>query len=76
MVRNSQEALPDLISSLAHIAITEKNASFAKLALQINGLLTDKVEVETINKQDVNIDDLRAKINKYKQQAETEEGDQ
>jgi hypothetical protein len=47
MVRRSQDRLPELIESLADIAIRDGNAAMAKLALQINGMLVDKVEVET-----------------------------
>lgn len=47
MVRNSQDRLPELIESLSEIAIRDGNAAMAKLALQINGMLVDKVEVET-----------------------------
>ncbi|MBE5087606.1 hypothetical protein COD68_30670 [Bacillus cereus] len=46
MVRNSQDRLPELIESLSEIAIRDGNAAMAKLALQINGMLVDKVEVE------------------------------
>ncbi|MDR2994874.1 hypothetical protein CN936_25600 [Bacillus cereus] len=47
MVRNSQDRLPELIESLSEIAIRDGNAAMAKLALQINGMLVDKVEVES-----------------------------
>ncbi|PEE66003.1 hypothetical protein COM90_06570 [Bacillus thuringiensis] len=47
MVRNSQDQLLELIASLSEIAIRDGNAAMAKLALQINGMLTDKIEVET-----------------------------
>jgi transposase-like protein len=47
MIRRSQDKLPELIDSLAEIAIRDGNAAMAKLALQINGMLTDKVEIET-----------------------------
>jgi transposase-like protein len=47
MVRRSQDQLPELIQSLSEIAIRDGNAAMAKLALQINGMLTDKVEIET-----------------------------
>jgi transposase-like protein len=47
MIRSSQDQLPELITSLSEIAIRDGNAAMAKLALQINGMLTDKVEIET-----------------------------
>jgi predicted transcriptional regulator len=55
MIRRSQDKLPELIESLAVIAIRDGNAQMAKLALQINGMLTDKVEVRT-GSTDVGID--------------------
>jgi AcrR family transcriptional regulator len=59
MVRNSRDKLPELINSLADIAIRDGNAAMAKLALQIHGLLTDKVEVETkVTTQEVDYDAL------------------
>lgn len=66
MVRNSQEKLPDLIDSLADIAMRDGNAAMAKLALQINGLLTDKVEVETKNGESTDVNDLIARIQSLK----------
>nr|WP_313783878.1 hypothetical protein [Paenibacillus larvae] len=39
--------MPELIDSLTEIAIRDGNAAMAKLALQINGMLTDRIEVET-----------------------------
>jgi len=47
MVRKNTERLPELIESLTDIAISDRNAAMAKLALQVSGMLTDKVEVET-----------------------------
>lgn len=52
MIRNSQDKLPELIASLSEIAIRDGNAAMAKLALQINGMLTDKVEIDTKGKTD------------------------
>ncbi|MNM83864.1 hypothetical protein D3C81_959340 [compost metagenome] len=46
IVRNNLDTLPELIASLPEIAIREKNAAMAKLALQVHGMLTDKVEVQ------------------------------
>lgn len=63
MVRNSSDRLPELIESLAEIAIRDGNAAMAKLALQINGMLTDKVEVETkVTTNEVDIDALDDEI--------------
>ncbi|MEW9697960.1 phBC6A51 family helix-turn-helix protein [Paenibacillus sp. SI8] len=67
MVRNSQDKLPELIESLADIAIRDGNAAMAKLALQINGLLTDKIEVETRAADVTDTEALRAKLEAFKQ---------
>lgn len=59
MVRNSRDRLPELIQSLSEIAIRDGNAAMAKLALQINGMLTDKVEIETKGKsEEIDFDKL------------------
>lgn len=73
MVRNSQDKLPELIESLSDIAIRDGNAAMAKLALQINGLLTDKVEVETKDSASTDIDALRARIEAVRQRKSDEE---
>jgi transcriptional regulator with XRE-family HTH domain len=69
MVRNSQDKLPELIDSLTDIAIRDGNAAMAKLALQINGLLTDKIELETKQSEDTDIDALRERIKAYKERS-------
>ncbi|KKO54503.1 phBC6A51 family helix-turn-helix protein [Paenibacillus sp. DMB20] len=68
MIRNSQDKLPELIESLADIAIRDGNAAMAKLALQINGLLTEKVEVETKDSGGTDIDALRQRLEAFKAQ--------
>lgn len=72
MVRNSQEKLPELIESLAVIAMRDGNAAMAKLALQINGLLTDKVEVETKDSGGTDVEALRQRIEALRQRKDTE----
>ncbi|MBA9027534.1 phBC6A51 family helix-turn-helix protein [Peribacillus huizhouensis] len=63
IVRNSQDRLPELVESLAEIAIRDGNAAMAKLALQINGMLTDKVEIETKGSdKDIDYDALDSEI--------------
>lgn len=62
MVRNSTDMLPDLIESLPKIAMRDGNAAMAKLALQINGLLTDKIEVETKDGGVTDVEALRERI--------------
>lgn len=66
MVRRSQDKLPELIESLAEIAIRDGNAAMAKLALQINGMLTDKVEIETKKSDgDIDYDALDADLSSF-----------
>jgi hypothetical protein len=73
MIRNNQDRLPELIESLADIAIRDGNAAMAKLALQINGMLTDKVEVETKGKSDdIDLDEMKAKIEAFRKRKEAE----
>lgn len=66
MVRNSQDKLPELIDSLSTIAMRDGNAAMAKLALQINGLLTDKVEVETKDDGSRDLDALMQRLSTIK----------
>ncbi|MFF2886653.1 phBC6A51 family helix-turn-helix protein [Paenibacillus sp. NPDC057967] len=66
MVRNSSDMLPDLIESLPKIAIRDGNAAMAKLALQINGLLTDKIEVETRDSGSTDVEALRLRLEAMK----------
>lgn len=68
MVRNSQDKLPELIDSLTDIAMRDGNAAMAKLALQINGMLTDKVEIETKSADTgVDVDELKARLARLKE---------
>ncbi|MCR8843093.1 phBC6A51 family helix-turn-helix protein [Paenibacillus sp. SC116] len=67
MVRNSQDKLPELIESLSEIAIRDGNAAMAKLALQINGMLTDNVVVETKTSDATDTAALKAKLKELKE---------
>ncbi|EJR82876.1 hypothetical protein COK65_30575 [Bacillus thuringiensis] len=76
MVRNSQDQLPELIASLSEIAIRDGNAAMAKLALQINGMLTDKVEVETKAKTgEINYEELDEEIASFEARMDTTESE-
>ncbi|WJX07525.1 phBC6A51 family helix-turn-helix protein [Bacillus cereus] len=76
MVRNSQDQLPELIASLSEIAIRDGNAAMAKLALQINGMLTDKVEVETKAKTgEINYEELDEEIASFAERIDEESSD-
>lgn len=74
MVRNSQDRLPELIESLSEIAIRDGNAAMAKLALQINGMLVDKVEVEAKDANNkINYDELDKDIASFEERIEEED---
>jgi transposase-like protein len=45
MVRQSRNRIPEVIERLADMVINEGNAAAAKLLLQMNGMLSEKVEV-------------------------------
>jgi hypothetical protein len=62
IIRNNSDRLPELVSSLTEIAIRDGNAAMAKLALQVNDMLTDKVEVETKEGVVTDVDALRQRI--------------
>lgn len=67
IVRNSAGDLPDLVSALTHMALADKSAAMAKLALQVHGLLTDKVEVQaSASAQTTDVAALKARIEALK----------
>lgn len=66
IIRENSDRLPELVESLADIAIRDGNAAMAKLALQVNGMLTDKVEVETKGDTVVDVETLRERISAFK----------
>lgn len=68
MVRVNSDKLPELVASLPELAMRgDGNAAFAKLALQINGMLTDKIEVDATTTDVTDTDALRAKLEAYRQ---------
>lgn len=67
IVRNNVGELPELVSALTRMAIEEKSAAMAKLALQVHGMLTDKVEVQAqVGPHVTDVDALRARIEALK----------
>ncbi|RCX22945.1 putative insertion element HTH domain-containing protein [Fontibacillus phaseoli] len=66
IVRNNSAKLPEVVESMAEWAIREGNAAAAKLVLQINGMLTDKVEVETKGNEGTDVEALAARIEALK----------
>jgi hypothetical protein len=71
MVLRSAAKSPELIDSLSDIAIRDGNAAMAKLALQNNGMLTDKVEIEQTNRTEASdADSMRAEIERFRKRKE------
>lgn len=58
--------LPELVESLAEIAIADRNAAMAKLALQVGGILTDSVEVTTKGGDETDVEALRLRLEALK----------
>lgn len=67
--RNNDAKLPELVDSLVDIAIADRNAAMAKLALQVGGILTDSVEVTTKNAEETDIEALKQRIQAAKKVA-------
>lgn len=56
IARQSMNRLPEVLESMADAAVEDRNAAAAKLVLQVHGMLTDKLEVE--QKQTENVPDI------------------
>lgn len=66
--RNNDVRLPELVGSLAGIAIEDRNAAMAKLALQVGNILTESVEVTNKSGDAPDIEALRLRIESLKSQ--------
>lgn len=51
--RNVSKLVPDVLDAMYETSLVDKNAAAAKLILQVAGMLTDKLEVETKNTTEV-----------------------
>lgn len=72
--RNNDVRLPELLQSLADIAIRDGNAAMAKLALQVGGVLTESIEVTSKDGEGTDIEALRLRVASLSQrQSETSE---
>ncbi|MDT2193387.1 hypothetical protein [Paenibacillus larvae] len=60
--------------SLSMYFIRDGNAAMAKLALQINGMLTDRIEVETTGPDKVDVEALNQRLFAFKDRR-TQSGD-
>lgn len=66
IVRNNSGKLPEMVTSLVDVAIREGNAAAAKLVLQMNDMLTDRVSLDTNVTEVTDVDALRERIEALK----------
>ncbi|PQP86187.1 phBC6A51 family helix-turn-helix protein [Paenibacillus sp. AR247] len=67
IVRNNIDTLPELVAALPRIAMEDRSAAMAKLALQVNGMLTERVDVQgNGGSQTTDIEALKARIQALK----------
>ena len=70
MVREGQSRLPEVLANMYTVAAETENAAMAKLVLQLNGMLTDKVEVTANGKADsIDYDALDADVAAFSETA-------
>lgn len=69
-VERTHSRLPQLLDAMMDEAIKNGNAAMSKLLLQVNGLLTDKVEVQSksAEKGSNDIDAMRAEIERFRRE--------
>lgn len=67
IIRQTTARLPEVMDSLTDAVIMEHNAAAAKLLLQVNGMLTDKVEVENKGASEPDLDALAARLRALKE---------
>lgn len=72
IVRNNVDTLPDLVAALPRIAIEDRSAAMAKLALQVNGMLTEKVDVQSSAVPATDIDALKSRLQALKERHRAE----
>ncbi|WP_404351653.1 hypothetical protein LG311_10220 [Sutcliffiella horikoshii] len=72
MIRNTQERLPEMMNALIDNAIAEGNAAAAKLIMQANDMLTDRVEVSQTGGSEKDIDEIKARLERYRKESTTE----
>jgi transcriptional regulator with XRE-family HTH domain len=67
IIRNTADRLPDVLESVPDHIIKDGNAAMLRTLLQAHGLLTDKVEVDSKNNRDSDIDDMKAQIERFRE---------
>lgn len=61
--RNVSKLVPDVLDAMYETTLVDKNAAAAKLILQVAGMLTDKLEVETKSTTEVpDLDELKRMV--------------
>lgn len=70
IIRQTHDRLPELFESMIDHAIRDGNAAMAKLVVQVNDMLTDKVEVNNVGDGvGVDRDALRERLERLKGEA-------
>lgn len=73
IVRQTTARLPEVMESLTDAVIKEHNAAAAKLLLQVNGMLTDKVEVDAKVSDTTDVEALKARLQAMRERGSAEE---
>lgn len=66
IANNTMNRLPEVMDAMVESAIKLKSAAAAKLIMQACDMLTDRVEVVSPNKETLDIDGMRAEIERFK----------
>lgn len=66
ITRNTLDRLPEVTGAMADAAIQDRNAAAAKLLLQMNEMLTDKVDVVKTDATGMDREELERKIAEFK----------
>lgn len=72
IVREGKSRLPEVIANMYSVAAETENAAMAKLVLQLNGLLTDKVEVSAGKAEGIDYDALDDEISSFGKSLESD----
>lgn len=71
ITRNTLDRLPEVTGAMADAAIQDRNAAAAKLLLQMNEMLTDKVDVVKTDATGMDREELERKIAEYRARKES-----
>lgn len=66
VVQATTSRMPEILNALTDAVIEDRSAAAAKLLLQINGMLTQSVEVKQVDKH-IDRDDLERRLNAIRQ---------